>query len=179
MRKSKSLDIRFDSLGAFTYSREEDTKSYDMDEQVDEEIKESRYENDKTFNDTVEFVKDIRFDSLGAFTYSKEEDTKSYDIDKQVDEDLKQQRYETLMSVQQEIIDSVNESRIGNTYEVLIERYEPLFDRYVGRSYMSAPDGIDGVVYIRNEDELKIGEFYQTKIVGYKDYDLIGEIIYE
>ena len=34
---------RFDSLGAFTYSREEDTPSYDMPDQVEEEIKERRY----------------------------------------------------------------------------------------------------------------------------------------
>ncbi len=37
-------DCRFDSLGAFAYSREEGTPSYDFPEQVDEEFKEERYE---------------------------------------------------------------------------------------------------------------------------------------
>ena len=134
------------------------------------------HENDKTFNDTVEFVKDIRFDSLGAFTYSREEDTKSYDMDEQVDEEIKESRYEKLMLVQQEISNEINASRVGKVYPTLIERYEELFDRYVGRTYMSAPDGIDGVVYIKSKDELKIGEFYDIKIVDYKDYDLIGII---
>lgn len=32
----------FDRLGAFTYSREEDTTSYDMDEQIEEEVKQER-----------------------------------------------------------------------------------------------------------------------------------------
>lgn len=134
------------------------------------------HENDKTFNDTVEFVKDIRFDSLGAFTYSREEDTKSYDMDEQVDEEIKESRYEKLMLVQQEISNEINASRVGKVYPTLIERYEELFDRYVGRTYMSAPDGIDGVVYIKSKDELKIGEFYDIKIIDYKDYDLIGII---
>ena len=39
---------------------------------------------------------------------------------------------------------------------------------------MSAPDGIDGVVYIRTDKELKIGEYYPIKIIDYRDYDLIG-----
>jgi ribosomal protein S12 methylthiotransferase len=34
---------KFDHLGAFTYSREEGTKSYDYENQVDEEVKQARY----------------------------------------------------------------------------------------------------------------------------------------
>ena len=39
-----------------------------------------------------------------------------------------------------------------------------------------APDGIDGVVYIKTEKQLDIGEFYDVKITDYKDYDLLGII---
>lgn len=35
-------ELKFDRLGAFTYSREEDTKSYDFENQIDEKIKEER-----------------------------------------------------------------------------------------------------------------------------------------
>ncbi|MBQ1380007.1 MAG: 30S ribosomal protein S12 methylthiotransferase RimO, partial [Erysipelotrichaceae bacterium] len=117
-------------------------------------------------------VEEVGFDSLGAFTYSPEEDTAAYDMDEQVDEEVKQERYERLMSLQQSIVNRKNEARIGKTYTVLIERYESLFDRYVARSYMSAPDGIDGIIYIRSEDELQIGDFYEVEISGYKNYDL-------
>ena len=41
---------------------------------------------------------------------------------------------------------------------------------------MSAPDGIDGVVYIKSDEELTIGNFYDVEITGYKEYDLIGII---
>ncbi len=36
-------ELRFDKLGTFTFSKEEDTKAYDMEEQIPEEIKTSRY----------------------------------------------------------------------------------------------------------------------------------------
>ena len=134
------------------------------------------HENENSFLDTLDMVNDIKFDSLGAFTYSREEDTKSYDMDEQVPENIKVERYERLMSVQKDIVDEINKNRIGNIYETLIERYESLFNRYVGRTYMSAPDGIDGVVYIRSDDELQIGNFYNVRITDYKDYDLLGII---
>lgn len=35
-------ELQFDRLGAFTYSREEDTASYDFENQIDEELKEKR-----------------------------------------------------------------------------------------------------------------------------------------
>ncbi len=134
------------------------------------------HETEETFNDTLELVKEIRFDSLGAFTFSPEEDTRAYEMDEQVDEELKNERYEKLMLEQQEIIEEKNQEKVGKTYTTLIERYESLFDRYIGRTYMSAPDGIDGVVYIKTDQELQIGSFYPIMITGYKDYDLIGSV---
>ena len=132
------------------------------------------HETEKTFEDTLDLVREIRFDSLGAFTYSPEEDTKSYDMDGQVEEEVKQERYERLMTLQQQIVNEKNEARIGKAYTALIERYESLFDRYVARSYMSAPDGIDGIIYVSTDEPLKIGEFYEIEISGYQNYDLLG-----
>lgn len=134
------------------------------------------HETDKTFKDTLDLISDIKFDSLGAFTYSKEEDTSSFDMDGQIEEKTKEQRYEEMMLVQAKIVEDKNKARINNTYDTLIERYESLFDRYVGRTYMSAPDGIDGVVYIKTDKDLVVGEYYEVTITGYKDYDLLGII---
>ena len=133
------------------------------------------YEDDDTFKDTLDFVKELEFDSLGAYTYSKEEDTKAYDMP-QVNKRTALRRYKQMMLLQQNIAFKKNESRIGKKYIVLIERYEELFNRYLARSYMSAPDGIDGVVYIKTDEELKIGEFVEARIIDYKDYDLIAVI---
>ena len=37
-------EAEFDRLGAFTYSREEDTPAYDFDDQIDENVKQERYD---------------------------------------------------------------------------------------------------------------------------------------
>jgi len=37
-------EVKFNHLGVFTYSKEEDTPSFDYDQQVDEEVKKKRYE---------------------------------------------------------------------------------------------------------------------------------------
>jgi len=134
------------------------------------------HETNKTFIDTLKLVEELKFDSLGAFTYSTEEDTKGYTLDKQVRQSTKDKRYEQLMALQQNIVTDKLSKKIGKEYEVLIERYESLFDRYVGRTYMSAPDGIDGVVFIKSDETLKIGEFYNCKITDVKEYDLIAII---
>ncbi len=134
------------------------------------------YETDETFNDTLNMVEELKFDSLGAFTYSKEEDTKAYDMP-QIDEDLKQERYNKLMELQQNITFEKNKKRVGKTYTVLVERYESLFKRYIARSKMSAPDGVDGVIYIKTNESLKLGSFVNVKITDYKGYDLFAEII--
>lgn len=133
------------------------------------------YEDEDSFDDTIDLIKELRFDSLGAFTYSREEDTKSYDMP-QLEEDIKNKRYDVLMNVQKEISLDINSKRVGRKYLVLVERYESLFDRYIARSYMSAPDGIDGVIYIKTDKKLEIGSFVEAEIIDYKEYDLIAKV---
>ena len=87
------------------------------------------------------------------------------------------ERYATLMEMQNQIISTKNQKRLNQEVEVLIERYEDLFDRYVGRAYFSAPDGIDGVVYIKTDNALKIGEFYKVKLEKVEAYDFHGKIV--
>ena len=80
------------------------------------------------------------------------------------------------MELQNNIVIENNKKHIGKTYEVLIDRYDSLFNYYIGRSYMSAPDGVDGIIYIRSDKQLKIGDFVKVEISDYKNYDLIGII---
>ena len=133
-------------------------------------------ETEESFNNTMNLIEDIKFDSLGAFTYSQEEGTVAGKMDNQIDENIKQKRLDILMSKQIEIIREKNNNKIGNIYLALIERYDSLFNQYVARTYMSAPDGVDGLVYIKTDKNLSIGSFYEVKITGYKNYDLLAII---
>ena len=64
-------------------------------------------------------------------------------------------------------------SHIGEVLTAVIE--ERISNGYIGRTYIDAPD-IDGCVYIKTDENLVIGEYYNIRITDADDYDLIGEI---
>ena len=78
------------------------------------------------------------------------------------------------MDIQQEISLSLNKSKIGNVYDVRVEIYNPITKEYKGRSYMSAPDNVDGYVYFKSDSKLDIGSVVKVKILEANIYDLKG-----
>ncbi|WP_036728773.1 30S ribosomal protein S12 methylthiotransferase RimO [Peptoniphilus mikwangii] len=132
-------------------------------------------EENSDFNELNEFIEENKFDKLGAFIYSREEDTPAFNMNNQIQENVKQERLDILMSTQISISENKLSSNIGNILEVLIEEIADN-ETYVGRSYMDAPE-IDGVVYVKSKNNLKIGSFYNVKITDYLEYDLIGDAI--
>ena len=81
-------------------------------------------EDEKEFNELLDFVKSARFERLGAFKYSEEEGTFGAEHYKDsIGEQVKESRYEALMMLQSEISKEYNESRIGSETEVLIDYY--------------------------------------------------------
>ena len=134
-------------------------------------------ETDNEFKELYDFIQDIKFDKLGVFTYSKEEDTSAYNMPNHIDEEIKEIRMDKIMELQKNISENIMASKIGNTYEVLIEEY--IDDNiYAGRTYMDSPE-IDGLVYVNTDTDVNIGDFVNIKITEYLEYDLIGELIYE
>jgi ribosomal protein S12 methylthiotransferase len=131
-------------------------------------------ETDEQFEELCEFIKDYPFDRMGAFTYSKEENTKAYDFDNQVDEEIKELRLEKLMKIQKEISLKLNEEKINSVFDVRVEIYNPLNKLYRGRSFMSAPDNVDGYVYFTSNEKLNIGDLVKVKITDADVYDLKG-----
>ena len=135
-------------------------------------------ETDDDYAELLAMIKNVGWDRLGAFDYSHEEDTKAYDLLDDVDEQTKTLRLKTLMEVQQAIVYENNQRLISQTLEVLIESYDALKRQYRGRSLFSAPDCVDGIVYVRSEKTaLELGNFYQVKITSANAYDLMGHII--
>lgn len=132
-------------------------------------------ENDKTFTDTLKFIKEIKFDSLGAFVYSKEEDTKAYLLKKQVNQKTALKRHDKLMLAQKKIVDELMQEKIGKTYEILVDRYDSSEKVSYCRTYESAPDDVD--YYVLIPKKLEVGSIYDALITHYIDYDFIGKII--
>lgn len=131
-------------------------------------------ESEEQFEELCNFVKEFKFDIMGAFTYSQEENTKACYLENQIQEDVKEKRLKKLMEIQKKVAMDLNNSRVGNVYEVRVEIYNPLTKEYKGRSYMSAPDNIDGYVYFTSKDKLNVGETVNVRITEAKIYDLKG-----
>ena len=125
-------------------------------------------EAEEDFEELYEFVKWAKLDKLGCFTYSKEEGTVAAKMENQIHPMTKKKRYNKIMALQKEISENNMKKNMGKTLKVLVE------ENGIGRTYMDVPD-IDGIVYIKGEAEPNT--FVNCKIVDYKEYDLIGEIV--
>lgn len=131
-------------------------------------------ETDEQFENLCAFIKDVKFDRMGCFAFSPEEDTPAYDMDNQLDDDLKNHRQEILMDLQYGISESLNKSRVGKTYKVIVDNVKD--DVCVGRSYMDSPE-IDTGITFSSTPNIKIGDFVNVKITDVDGYDLVGEIV--
>lgn len=132
-------------------------------------------ETEEDFNELVDFVKEMKFERLGAFPYSHEEDTyndKNYSDD--VPASIKQERMNTLMEMQEDIALSVNETKVGQTMKVIIDREDS--DYFVGRTEFDSPE-VDGEVLISKAKDLVLGEFYNVRIEAAYPFDLLGTVI--
>ena len=130
-------------------------------------------ETERDFEELLEFVKQTRFERLGAFPYSHEDDTycdKNYTDD--IPANVKQERMNILMDAQEAIALEINESKIGKTLKVIIDREDS--DYYIGRTEFDSPE-VDGEVLIDKQTPLKTGEFYDVKITSALPFDLLGE----
>ncbi len=132
-------------------------------------------ESEEAFSELMEFLSTFKFDRLGVFPYSHEDDTPAHlRFEDDIPEKVKHKRAEAVMELQQTISLQLNESRIGKTFKVLIDRAEE--DYYIGRTQYDSPE-VDNEVMIPKNRELVIGEFYQVKITGAAEFDLFGTLV--
>ena len=131
-------------------------------------------ETEAEFAELMEFVRDTRFDRLGAFAYSPEDDTPAAEMDGQLDDGEKLRRLDDLMMLQQGISMELNEARIGEECEVLVEGIDD--GCYYGRSRREAPES-DGAIRFTSRRDIQPGEYVMVRITGAEAYDLYGEEI--
>ena len=130
-------------------------------------------ETEQDFIDLKDFISGFRFDRLGVFAYSHEEDTYSYkEYKDEISEEIKESRVAELMEIQQNISAELNESAVGQTFKVIIDRKEGEF--FIGRTEFDSPE-IDQEVLIGSEHKLIPGNFYNILITKSTEFDLYGE----
>ena len=133
-------------------------------------------ETEEDFFELYEFINRAKFEKLGAFKYSKEDGTPAARLKQQVHYKTKQLRYDRIMSLQKQIAKIKLEEKIGNTYEAIVDEIIDNGKMIIARSYMDIPNE-DGVIYIKNNGQVNVGDFIKVKITDINGYDLIGEFI--
>ncbi len=131
-------------------------------------------EDEKAFQNLLDFIRDVQFDHLGAFTYSFEPGAPAEPLGDPIPEEVKEERLETLMQVQTGISLARNQKFIGRTLDVLIEGVDEENQISIGRSFRDAPE-IDGLVVV--EGLAPVGELVKVSINSAMTHDLVGKII--
>jgi ribosomal protein S12 methylthiotransferase len=131
-------------------------------------------ETEQDFEEMKQWVSDTKFDRLGCFTYSHEENTHAHSLVDNVPEEVKQQRVDDIMGIQQEISFQKNQEKVGNTYQVMIDKKEG--DYFIGRTEFDSPEVDNEVLLDAKIDYARIGNFANVKIDRAEDFDLYGHI---
>ncbi|MBI1316934.1 30S ribosomal protein S12 methylthiotransferase RimO [bacterium] len=133
-------------------------------------------ETERDFQTLYDWVERSRFDRLGVFTYSHEENTHAYTLTDDVPEEVKRERLEAIMDLQRGISWELNQVRVGQELEVLIDRAET--GVFVGRTEFDSPD-VDNEVHIvpPANTHLRIGDFVRARITEAEEYDLKGALV--
>ncbi len=129
-------------------------------------------ETEEDFQEMLQFVEDMRFDRLGVFTYSHEENTHAHTMEDDVPEEVKQERANLVMEVQEQISYEINQSKIGQTLKVLIDRKEG--GSFIGRTEFDSPEVDNEVIIDAAKHYLRVGDFANIKIEDATEFDLYG-----
>lgn len=130
-------------------------------------------ETEEDFAMLKDWVRRMRFERMGAFAYSHEEGTYAYlHYKDDIPEAVKEARLQELMAIQQDIAEEQQQTLVGKTLRVLIDRKEG--DWWVGRTEHDSPE-VDNEVLLPASNSLKTGQFYDVKITRAEAFDLYGE----
>jgi len=121
-----------------------------------------------------EFLAEMQFDRVGIFTYSHEEDTSAHSLEDTLSADEKEARAQEIIEFQQEISFEKNQSMIGQTLKVIVDKKEA--GRYIGRTEFDSVE-VDNEVIIHSSRKLNPGDFVNVIITKAYDYDLEGDVV--
>lgn len=131
-------------------------------------------ETEDAFNELKEFVREAKFERMGAFAYCEEDDTYApKNFSDSIPQEVKESRLEEIMTIQEDVALESNQSKIGKTMTVVIDREEP--DYFVGRTEFDSPE-VDPEVLIDKDDRLTVGNFYDVEITDALPFELMARL---
>ncbi len=131
-------------------------------------------EGEAEFEELCSFLQEANIQRAGVFQFSPEEGTRAYSMPNQVPSDIAARRVELVEELQSRVMDSYNESRLGETVEVICEGFDSDMGCWAGRSYAESPD-IDGKIYFTAAGRVAPGTFLRVRLTGTENGDMLGE----
>ncbi len=131
-------------------------------------------ETDDDVSEVESFVSDSGADWIGTFTYSREVGTRSHDMTGQVPAEVARERAERVRVAAEAAMERRAESMIGETLEVLVERFDIQENAWSGRSQREAPE-IDGEIRFATHEHLHVGDYVPVTITASEGADLHGK----
>jgi len=129
-------------------------------------------ETEQDFAELLNFLDAAQLDRVGCFAYSPVEGAAANALPDPVPEEVKQERLERFMQHQAAISVAKLQRRIGQHLTVLID--EVTDEGVVARSAADAPE-IDGVVFVKNAEGARPGEFIEVVVGDADEHDLYAE----
>ncbi|MGH2756672.1 MAG: 30S ribosomal protein S12 methylthiotransferase RimO [Actinomycetota bacterium] len=130
-------------------------------------------ETDADADEVVSFISDSDADWIGTFTYSREVGTRSHDMTDHVPPDVARERAELARVAGEDAMARRAEGIVGETLEVLVERFDLEDQRWIGRSHREAPE-IDGEITFISDRVLNVGDYTDVSIASTEGADLTG-----
>ena len=136
-------------------------------------------ETQQDIDELIDFIDTFEIDRLGAFAFSDEEGTPSFDMDGKVPQDEREERRDLVMRHQLAISESLNEKKIGKTFDIIVDECietgpEDSLNLYSGRTMYDAPEIDCAVTFSSPNSELDPGDIVKVLITETYEYDLEG-----
>lgn len=145
-------------------------------------------ETQEDLNELIDFIDTYDIDRLGAFVFSDEEGTPSFTMDGKIPEEERAARRDIVMQHQQAVSERLNERKIGNVFEVIVDECvehdveyaiddsgHTIVSVYSGRTRYDAPEIDCAVTFTTGRTDLVPGDIVKVRITDTYEYDLEGE----
>ena len=127
-------------------------------------------ETDADFEDTLSLVRTIGYAQAFSFKYSTRPGTPGADLKDQVPEDVKAKRLETLQALLLEQQRAFNESCIGRTIDLLLEKPGRMLGQLIGRSPWLQSVNVDA-------KGVEIGDIIKVRITAAGPNSLFADVV--
>lgn len=129
------------------------------------------FETEEDFLETIDVVNKVQFSQLFTFIYSKRDGTPAVKFEDQVPEDVAKDRFNRLLEATKKNCDELNSKMVGKTFKVLAETVSKN-----DKDLMTGRTETNVLVHFKATEEV-IGKIVDVKIIDYKTYYLVGEMI--